>query len=233
MLMKKKNVTLIELIVVLAIIGAFTGMTMLSFSLVDSRRIKSEMNSILADISWAREMALSKHENYTVSFNISTDTYTITDSSGNQAKPPRKLSFVDITTAPNTMTFSPPFGRISLSPSSSDNIILALGSRTVNLEIFKNTGYVRLHVPGGGPGCFIATAAYTILPDKGREELNILRKFRDKYLLANRMGRFFVKAYYRFSPPIAHYISKRYWAAKITVYALKPIVWACKKAEEK
>jgi len=233
MSMKKKNVTLIELIVVLAIISAFSAMTMLSFSIIDKRRIKSEMNSILADISWTREMALSKHENYTISFNTSTDTYTITDSSGNQAKPSRKLSLVDITTAPNTMTFSPPFGRVALNPSGADNIILALGSRTVNMEIFKDTGYVRLHIPGGGPGCFIATAAYSILPDKGREELNILRIFRDKYLLTNKMGRFFVKAYYRFSPPVAYYISKRRWAAKTTVYALKPIVWVCKKVERK
>jgi len=231
--MKRKNVTLIELIVVLAIISAVSGMTMLSFSIIDSRRIKSEMNSLLADISWTREMALSKHQDYIISFNISTDTYTITDSLGNQAKPARKLSLVDITTAPNTMTFSPPFGRISLNPSSADNIILTRGSKTVNLEIFKSTGYVRLHIPGGGPGCFIATAAYSSLPDKGKRELEVLRTFRDEYLLKSGAGMFFVKSYYRFSPPVAEYIAKRRWAMRVVVYALKPVVWICKKIEEK
>lgn len=52
--------------------------------------------------------------------------------------------------------------------------------------------------------CFIATAAYgTPLHD----DIDVLRKVRDNYLLPNRAGAFIVKSYYAISPPIAEQIS--------------------------
>jgi hypothetical protein len=51
--------------------------------------------------------------------------------------------------------------------------------------------------------CFIATAAYgTPL----HEDIDILRDFRDEYLMSNPLGRTFVKVYYTTSPPIADVI---------------------------
>ena len=48
--------------------------------------------------------------------------------------------------------------------------------------------------------CFIATAAYgTPL----HEDINVLRDFRDEYLMPNPAGRAFVKTYYTLSPPVA------------------------------
>jgi hypothetical protein len=61
--------------------------------------------------------------------------------------------------------------------------------------------------------CFIATAAYGT-PMAG--EVQILREFRDKYLLTNPPGRAFVDFYYRVSPPIAEFITEH--------PVLKPIV---------
>ena len=82
---------------------------------------------------------------------------------------------------------------------------------------------------GGGPMggiCFIATAAYeTPLA----QEVEVLRKFRDEYLLTNRWGRGIVSAYYRFSPPVAERIAKnKKWRALVRV-GLKPVIWLCRQ----
>lgn len=51
--------------------------------------------------------------------------------------------------------------------------------------------------------CFIATAAYGT-PMAG--QIQILREFRDEYLLANSLGQALVDIYYRVSPPVAEFI---------------------------
>jgi hypothetical protein len=52
--------------------------------------------------------------------------------------------------------------------------------------------------------CFIATAAYGSPTDPNVE---ILRAFRDRYLLRSRAGRAFVDLYYRYSPALARFIN--------------------------
>jgi alpha-tubulin suppressor-like RCC1 family protein len=66
-----------------------------------------------------------------------------------------------------------------------------------------------------GSGCFIATAAYGT---SMAGEIGILREFRDEYLLTNVVGQSLVGLYYRFSPPIAEFITEH--------PSLKPIVRA-------
>lgn len=74
---------------------------------------------------------------------------------------------------------------------------------------------------GGGGGCFIATAAYgSYLHPKVAE----LRSFRDRYLMTNAPGRFFVSLYYRVSPPIAEVISQHEWMKAGVRVLLLPLV---------
>lgn len=54
-------------------------------------------------------------------------------------------------------------------------------------------------------GCFIATAVYGT---PSALEIDVLRDFRDEFLLKNRVGEKFVNFYYRISPSIANFISK-------------------------
>jgi hypothetical protein len=65
------------------------------------------------------------------------------------------------------------------------------------------------------PYCFIATAAYDT---PMAEEIQILREFRDEYLLTNPLGQAFVDFYYKVSPPIAEFITEH--------PSLKPVVRA-------
>lgn len=77
------------------------------------------------------------------------------------------------------------------------NTIAALISSTGEVNASSGGG-------GGGGGCFIATAAFGSPVQK---HVRLLKDFRDQFLLSNTPGRLFVRAYYRYSPPFAEYIS--------------------------
>lgn len=53
--------------------------------------------------------------------------------------------------------------------------------------------------------CFIATAAYGT---PAAAEIDVLRQFRDEFLLHNPPGKAFVSIYYEVSPPVAEFISE-------------------------
>ena len=60
-------------------------------------------------------------------------------------------------------------------------------------------------------------------------EVKTLRRFRNRYLLANPMGGGFVKTYYKISPTIAEFISKHPILKKAVRVVLGPVVWISKK----
>jgi hypothetical protein len=79
-----------------------------------------------------------------------------------------------------------------------------------------------IQASSGGGGCFIATAAYgSALHPK----VNALRQFRDGYLMTNALGRAFVSAYYRASPPLANFIARHDWLRAGVRTLLWPLVW--------
>jgi hypothetical protein len=70
-------------------------------------------------------------------------------------------------------------------------------------------------------GCFIATAAFGSYFDP---YVQILRAFRDTFLLNNSLGRAFVDFYYRISPPIADFIRESEGLKAATRVFLMPAV---------
>jgi hypothetical protein len=70
--------------------------------------------------------------------------------------------------------------------------------------------------------CFIATAAYgTPMID----QIQVLRDFRDQYLMKNPAGRWFVSNYYRYSPPLARFIAHHDSLRALVRFVLTPIIW--------
>jgi hypothetical protein len=71
--------------------------------------------------------------------------------------------------------------------------------------------------------CFIATAAYETPYEP---QIDRLRAFRDTILLRSIVGTVFVKFYYRISPPIAEWISKKPWRQIVTrILVVRPAVF--------
>lgn len=70
-------------------------------------------------------------------------------------------------------------------------------------------------------GCFIATAAYG---HYSAEEVQLLRTFRNRYLLTNAPGRSFVAWYYRHSPEWVKTLEEQSWAKPAVRLALLPVI---------
>ncbi|MBS3814934.1 MAG: hypothetical protein KGY45_00010 [Hadesarchaea archaeon] len=91
----------------------------------------------------------------------------------------------------------------------------------IRYECPECDGYFLHDIERKREGCFIATAAYGT---PMVEEINILRKFRDTYLMHRDWGEKLVETYYYLSPPIANLIEKSENLKKIVRTCLKPII---------
>jgi hypothetical protein len=85
---------------------------------------------------------------------------------------------------------------------------------------FPNDG-IQSSCNGQDNPCFVATACFgTEMGSK----IDVLRSFRDMYLLKTRIGNAFVTAYYNYSPPIADSIAGNGWLKAVVRMLLLPVV---------
>jgi len=107
------------------------------------------------------------------------------------------------------------------------------GAKTATISIANNDGdedpfdltitgtATACSTPDDGGGCFIATAAYG---SSLEPHVQVLREFRDRFLLTTSMGRDFVECYYTYSPPIGTFISKNDGIRILVRWCLFPLI---------
>ncbi len=103
-----------------------------------------------------------------------------------------------------------------------DGTCYELINGVLDLEIDEDAFADYLAGAGEDDKCFIATAAYG---SAYSFEVKVLRKFRDRFLMGNRTGRFLVGLYYRYSPPAAEFIRERESLKSIVRIILLPVVY--------
>ncbi len=69
--------------------------------------------------------------------------------------------------------------------------------------------------------CFIATAAFG---SEMAPQVEWIRQFRNQFLLPHGWGRFFVRTYYTYSPPVAQFIAEHEWLRVLVRTMLWPLV---------
>ena len=88
--------------------------------------------------------------------------------------------------------------------------------------MIASSGDIRTGGGGGGKsGCFIATAAFGSPLER---HVVLLKEFRDVVLLPTKLGKKFVSAYYRISPPAADFISRHDQLKPLVRIALYPLI---------
>ena len=93
--------TVIELLIVVVIlaIAALTAIPMMSSA--SSMQIRSATNLVMADLEYAKSMAITRGQNYSVVFDPSADSYQIEDQDNNVISHPVKKGFDYIVSFPN------------------------------------------------------------------------------------------------------------------------------------
>ena len=145
--------TLIELIVVIAIIAIISGLGLTSFSTLSGDRLEGDARKIVNDLSWLRQMAAAgnqyipagSRQNYIAVFNTVNETYTVYQGSTipsnlikTQSLSPG-VNLVSVLPLPAQVTFNFPQGTAQ-----DKTITLTSQGKTRTVSVFSNTGYVRI-----------------------------------------------------------------------------------------
>jgi prepilin-type N-terminal cleavage/methylation domain-containing protein len=154
----RRGFTVIEILIVLVImtIAALTAVPMMSSA--SSVQIRSAASMIAADLEYAKSMAISRGQNYSVRFDQNADSYRIVDQGNIVIQHPVKKGFnyivdfqsdtrlnrVDITGANFSGNPDVEFDSMG-SPQSGGTISLQAGGTTVTIMVVPITGYISIN----------------------------------------------------------------------------------------
>lgn len=149
--------TIVEVVIVVVIIAIAALVAVPMMSSAAGLQIRSAANMIAADLEYARSMAISRGQNYSVEFDTSTERYRIKDQAGNVISHPVKKGFnyeidfqndsrlnrVDIVTVDFNMTSSVQFECLG-SPDNGGTVIIQAGGATKTITVEPVTGFISI-----------------------------------------------------------------------------------------
>jgi len=139
-----KGLTFIELITVIGIIALVAAVLVVSFGPLSSLRLEAEALKLISELNRVRQAALSRHQNYTITFDSADDSYYVSSESGderrNNSLAADLTSVTDFSGSPeNQLVFYYPKGIAQ------DRIISLSSSGLIRrVRVFSETGYVRI-----------------------------------------------------------------------------------------
>ncbi len=174
----------------------------------------------------AAETTIAMHDSYSITANFESwqpapqVQLTISSTDGGSVADPGERSFAfPLGTQVNLVAVSEEGYRFVGWSSDADTIADTTAASTT--IVMESSYSVRADFERIPARCFIATAAYGT---PMVEEVQILRDFRDGYLITNPPGQAFVCLYYRISPPVAEFITDHPGLRPIVRAALVPAV---------
>ena len=161
---QRAGFTLAEILIVVVIIAIAAMMAIPMAGSASSMQIRSAANLIAADIEYAKSMAISRQQFYSVVFDHGTDSYQIRDKNGNVIGHPVKkgfnyvvsfrndsrLSKVDIVSANFNATNEVKFDYLGSPYDGAGNLLnggiitLQAGAETMHINVEPVTGYVSI-----------------------------------------------------------------------------------------
>ncbi|MCK4887190.1 MAG: GspH/FimT family pseudopilin [Planctomycetes bacterium] len=149
-----RGFTLVEIIIVIVIISIAAAMVVPMMSSADDIQLRSAANKLAADIEYAKSMAISRGQRYTVVFDETAESYQIEDSNSviidhpvrkdlyiEQFGGTSRLSKVEISDADFDGADSVTFDSIGC-PDNGGTVTLTAGDNTIDVNVEAVTGYI-------------------------------------------------------------------------------------------
>ncbi|MDD5668721.1 MAG: hypothetical protein PHE58_01640 [Candidatus Omnitrophica bacterium] len=149
--MKRKSITLVELLVSMGIIASILAISMTSMNTIDRRQLESEARMLVADLSWTKESAISQHEHRGINFDATNKRYSIYRSPNGAAADFVQTNLLKRVALKSSLTLAnanlwiyAPKGTTYNGGGGDFTVTLSLtGGRTRTVTVFKDTGFVK------------------------------------------------------------------------------------------